>query len=65
MSSLKITLDLETCEITAPKNFFEYFSKQNEMITKMGGTAIKPMEVIEKAFATAMADTDKYFKTRK
>lgn len=62
---MKITLDLETNEITAPKNFFETFSKQNEMITKLGGEPIKPMEVVRKSFEIAMADTDKYFKTRK
>ena len=63
--TMKITLDLETNEITAPKNFFETFAKQNEMITKLGGEAIKPMEVVKKAFEIAMSDTDKYFKTRK
>lgn len=62
---MKITLDLETNEITAPKNFFETFSKQNEMITKLGGEPIKPMEVVRKSFEIAMSDTDKYFKTRK
>ena len=62
---MKITLDLETNEITAPKNFFETFSKQNATIEKLGGEPIKPLEVIKKSFEIAMSDTDKYFKTRK
>ena len=62
---MKITLDLETNEITAPKNFFETFAKQNEMIQKLGGEPIKPLEVVKKSFDIAMSDTDKYFKTRK
>lgn len=62
---MKITLDLETNEITAPKNFFEVFAKQNELITKLGGQPIKPMEVVKKSFDIAMSDTDKFFKTRK
>lgn len=62
---MKITLDLETNEITAPKNFFEVFAKQNEMIVKLGGEPIKPMDVIKKSFDIAMANTDMYFKTRK
>ena len=62
---MKITLDLETNQITVPKNFFESFAKQNEMITKMGGEPIKPVEVIKTSFATAIADTDKYLIVRK
>lgn len=62
---MKITLDLETNEITAPKNFFETFAKQNEMITKLGGEPIKPLEVVRKSFEIAMSNTDMYFKTRK
>ena len=63
--TMKITLDLETNEITAPKNFFETFAKQNEMITKLGGEPIKPLEVVRKSFEIAMSNTDMYFKTRK
>jgi hypothetical protein len=63
--TMKITLDLETNEITAPKNFFETFAKQNEMIAKLGGEPIKPLDVVRKSFEIAMSDTDKYFKTRK
>ncbi len=62
---MKITLDLETNEITAPKNFFETFAKQNATIAKLGGEPIKPLEVVKKSFEIAMSDTDKYFKTRK
>ena len=62
---MKVTLDLETNEIQAPKNFFETFAKQNEMIVKLGGDPIKPMEVVKKSFEIAMSNTDMYFKTRK
>jgi len=62
---MKITLDLETNEITAPKNFFETFAKQNELIVKLGGEALKPLDLVRKSFEIAMSDTDKYFKTRK
>jgi hypothetical protein len=62
---MKITLDLETNEIVVPKNFFEKIDKENELITKHGGTAVKPVERIKKAFETAMADTDKYLHTKK
>lgn len=62
---MKITLDLETNEIVVPKNFFETFAKQNELLTKVGGTAIKPTDIIRKSFEIAMNDTDKYLKTRK
>lgn len=62
---MKITLDLETNVITVPKNFFESFAKQNEMIERMGGTPIKPIEVIKASFATAIENTDKYLITRK
>lgn len=62
---MKITLDLETNIITAPKNFFDTFAKQNEMITKLGGEPIKPLEVVRKSFEIAMSNTDKYFITRK
>lgn len=62
---MKITLDLETNEITAPKNFFETFAKQNELLAKVGGEPIKPLDVVRKSFEIAMSDTDKYFHTRK
>lgn len=57
---MKITLDLDTNMITAPKNFFKNIDKQNEMILKMGGQKISGVELIKKSFETAMADTDKY-----
>lgn len=62
---MKITLDLETNELVVPKNFFDVFAKQNEMIAKIGGTPVKPTDVIKKSFEIAMGDTDKYLKTRK
>ena len=62
---MKITLDLDTNEILVPKNFFATIDKQNEIITKMGGEKVKPMELIKKSFEIAMADTDKYLKARK
>lgn len=62
---MKITLDLDTNTITAPKHFFETFAKQNELLAKVGGEPIKPLEVVRKSFEIAMSDTDKYFLTRK
>ena len=62
---MKITLDLETCEITVPKNFFEKIDKENELIEKHGGKAVKPLERIETAFRTALDNTDKYLHTKK
>lgn len=62
---MKITLDLETSEIIVPKNFFEKIEKENEVIEKHGGTPVKPVERIKKAFDTAMANTDKYLHTKK
>ena len=61
---MRITLDLDTNVITVPKNFFSVIDKQNELITKMGGEKVKPMELIKKSFEIAMSDTDKYLKTR-
>lgn len=63
-NAMKITLDLETCEIIVPKNFFKVIEKQNDLITKHGGTAVKPVDVIKNAFNTAMENTDKYLHTR-
>lgn len=57
---MKITLDLDTCEITVPTNFFVNIQKQNELIAAHDGTPVPPMEVIKNAFNTAMKDTDKY-----
>lgn len=62
---MKVTLDLDTNIITVPKNFFSIIDKQNELITKMGGEKVKPMELIKKSFEIAMSDTDKYLQTRK
>lgn len=61
---MKITLDLDTNVITVPKNFFKVIDKQNELITKMGGEKVKPLDLIQKSFEIAMSDTDKYLHTR-
>lgn len=61
---MKITLDLDTNEITVPKNFFSILEKQNDTIAKMGGERIKPVDLIKKSFEVAISDTDKYLKTR-
>lgn len=61
---MKITLDLDTNEITVPKNFFRSIDKQNETILKMGGQKIVAIDLIKKSFETAMADTDKYLHVR-
>lgn len=61
---MKITLDLDTNIITVPKNFFKIIDKQNELITKMGGEKVKPLDLIQKSFEIAMSDTDKYLHTR-
>lgn len=61
---MKITLDLDTNVITVPKNYFKVIDKQNELITKMGGEKVKPLDLIQKSFEIAMSDTDKYLHTR-
>ena len=61
---MKITLDLDTNEITLPKNYFKQIEKQNDLIAKMGGEKVNAMDLIKKPFEIAMADTDKYVKTR-
>lgn len=61
---MKVTIDLDTNEITVPKTFFKYYDKQNETIKKMGGEPIKPIELIRKSFEIAMSNTDKYLHTK-
>ena len=61
---MKVTLDLELNTITIPKNFFDKIAKENDVITKHGGTAVKPMDRIKNAFEAAMADTDKNIVTK-
>lgn len=61
---MRINLDLETNEIIVPKNFFKELDRQNDMIKKMGGTAIKPADLIKASMEIALADTDKYLHTR-
>ena len=62
---MKITLDLETCVITAPKNFFDKITKENEIIEKAGGTPISYKDRLAKALETALANTDKYLQLKK
>lgn len=61
---MKIQLDLDTNEITLPKNYFKQIEKQNDLIAKMGGEKVNAMDLIKKSFEIAMSDTDKYVKTR-
>lgn len=61
---MKITLDLETCEIIVPKNFFAKIDKENEIIKRHNGEAVSPVDRIKKAFNTAIEDTDKYLHTK-
>lgn len=51
---MKVTLDLETYELTVPKNFFTKIERENEIITKHGGNAIPAVKRIEKAFGMAL-----------
>lgn len=61
---MRISLDLNTNEITLPKNYFAEIEKQNDLIAKMGGEKVNAMDLIKKSFEIAMSDTDKYVKTR-
>ena len=61
---MKVTLDLETCEIIVPKNFFVKVEKENDIITKNHGTAVSAVDRIKNAFNTAMENTDKYLHTK-
>lgn len=60
---MRITLDLETNQITVPKNFFKEIERQNDIIRKVGGEPIKPIDLIKKSFELAMENTDKYLQT--
>lgn len=51
-------------KLLSPKNFFKEIEKRNEMIVKMGGEAIKPLELIKKSFDVAMSNTDKNLHVR-
>ena len=61
---MKVTLDLETSELVVPKNFFVKIEKENDIITKHGGTAISPVDRIKNAFDKAINNTDKYLHTK-
>lgn len=64
---MRVTLDLDTCVLTVPKNFFDYVSKQNEVLKAAGvlndETRVTAEKLITKAFNTAMSDTQKYLRT--
>lgn len=60
---MRVTLDLQTNQIIVPKNFFKEIARQNELIEKVGGSRIDPIELIKKSFETAMSDTNKYLVT--
>ena len=62
--TMRISLDLDTNEIIVPKNFFKEIEKQNDMIVKMGGEPIKPVDLIKKSFEVAMSNTDKNLHVR-
>jgi len=59
-NNVKITLDLDTCEIIVPKNFFKNIEKENDIIKKAKGEPVPPVERLKNAFNTAISDTDKY-----
>lgn len=59
-NNVKITLDLDTCEIVVPKNFFKNIEKENDIIKKNHGTPVSPVDRIKNSFNTAIEDTDKY-----
>lgn len=61
---MKVTLDLDTNVITVPKTFFKTIDKQNEIIIKMKGTPISPVELIKKSFEEALSNTDKYLQVK-
>ena len=62
---MKVTLDLDTNELTVPKNFFDKIAKENEVIEKHGGNPVSPVDRVKNAFNAAMANTDKYLITKK
>lgn len=62
---MKITLDLETNVITVPKMYFEKVAKENKLITEHGGTAVSPIERIQKSFEIALKNPDDYVVTKK
>ena len=57
---MKITLDLETKDITVPKNFFKIIEKENDVIKAYNGEPVSPVDRIKNAFNEAMADTDRH-----
>lgn len=62
---MKITLDLDTCEITVPKNFFINIEKENDIIKSHGGNPVKPVDRIRAAFDKGISEPDKYLHVKK
>lgn len=62
---MKITLDIDTKQITVPKTFFAAIAKENEIIEKAGGTPIPYRDRLTKALEEALADTDKNLVVKK
>lgn len=62
---MKITLDLETSEITVPKNFFINIEKENDIIKSHGGEPVKPVDRIKAAFKKGIDEPDKYLHVKK
>ena len=64
---MSVYLDLETYEMTAPKNFFDYITKQNAVLEAPGvlnaDTEITAEKLIRKAFETSLSNTQKYLRT--
>lgn len=57
---MRVILDLDTCELIVPKNFFKEIEKQNTLIERAGGTPIKAVDLIKHAFEEAISNSDKH-----
>lgn len=64
---MRVILDLDTCMLTVPKNFFDYIAKQNAVLKSAGvlddNTRVTAEKLISKAFNTAISDTQTYLRT--
>lgn len=63
-TTMKVTLDLTTKDITVPKSFFDAIEKENEIIEAHDGTPVSPVDRIKAAFEEAMKDTDKHLRVK-
>ena len=61
---MKVTIDLDTYDITAPKTFLEQIAKENKIIEKAGGTPIDYKTRILKAVQTGLDNSDEHFKLK-